>query len=146
MEPVSADTAYRLIHDIYVLLDAGDRKVLSFFGLTTSQYRVLSLLASDFAYRMTDLSDLMLCARSTITRLIDSLEQSQLVQRDPDAVDRRAQQVILTPLGRELYQRVQQAHDLSLVTRLGTLEADERAELVRRLTQVRDSLRATLDS
>jgi DNA-binding MarR family transcriptional regulator len=149
MEPLSFEIptttrSYRLIHEIYVLLDAGDRQVLSAFDLTTSQYRVLSLLVANAAYRMTDLSDILLCARSTITRLIDSLEQAHLVQRNADGVDRRAQQVVLTPMGRERWQQAQQAHEQSLMQRMAALSSDEQADLVQRLEQMRDSLRIVL--
>jgi len=149
MEPLSfeiptTNRSYRLIHEIYVLLDAGDRQVLSAFDLTTSQYRVLSLLVANAAYRMTDLSDILLCARSTITRLIDSLEQAHLVQRNADGVDRRAQQVVLTPMGRERWQQAQQAHEQSLMQRMAALSSDEQADLAQRLEQMRDSLRIVL--
>ena len=47
---------YRLIHDIYVQLDDGDRRVLRQFGLTTSQYAVLRLLDPEKGRRPIDLS------------------------------------------------------------------------------------------
>lgn len=142
----TATRCYRLIHDIYVLLDAGDRQVLSALGLTASQYRILVLLANGPSHRMTDLSDMMLCARSTVTRLIDTLESAHLVQRDPDEMDRRAQQVGLTTAGRDLLQRAQQAHDQSLADRLAPMTLNQQADLAQMLEQMRSRLRANLDS
>ena len=47
---------YRLIHDVYVLLDFGDRLVLDPFGLTTTQFRLLNLIDPDNGLRLTRLS------------------------------------------------------------------------------------------
>ena len=69
---------YRMIHDIYVQLDDGDRRVLSDFNLTNSQYAMLMLLDADKEQRLIDLSENMLVARSTITRLIDQMEEMDL--------------------------------------------------------------------
>src|SRR6185369_13928985 len=92
---VSVHQQYRMLHDIYVLLDDGDRRVLENFGLTTSQYSVLMLLDPTEGRRLTTVSDRLLRARSTITRIVDQLEEARLVQRVADPEDRRAQRVVL---------------------------------------------------
>lgn len=123
---------YRLFHDIYVQLDAGDRLILSGFGLTTAQYRILFLLdpTSEQGERLTDLSDRLLCARSTVTRLIDGLEAAGWVTRDDHSSDRRAQSVLLTPAGIELRARAIEAHERSLVERMSLLGVDEQQALL----------------
>jgi len=45
---------------------------------------VLVLLDPDYGQRLMTLSDRMLCARSTITRLIDQMEAANLVHRITD--------------------------------------------------------------
>lgn len=137
---------YRIIHDIYVLLDDGDQRVLSEFDLTASQYGVLNLLDTHEGQRLTTLSDRLLCARSTITRIIDQLEQDGLVRRVGDAEDRRAQRVVLTPKGEAQRQRVRTSHENSLERRLSILSLDEYQQLHRLLAKLRDGLRAQLDS
>jgi DNA-binding MarR family transcriptional regulator len=131
---------YRLIHDIYVLLDASDRRVLEPFSLTTAQFRILSLLDTQPEWRLTDLSDAMLCARSTITRLIDTLENSGWIQRTNDPIDRRVQQVRLTPSGVERIRSARIAHQKSLEARLGELNNPSQEELL----SILESLRAHL--
>ena len=121
---------YRLIHDIYVLLDAGDRRVLEQFKLTPSQYRVLTLLAAEPEWRLIDLSQAMLCARSTITRVVDGLEAAGLVCRIDHPADRRAQRLTLTAEGRELLDRAQVAHAQSLEQRLGVANIDVQENLM----------------
>ncbi len=137
--------SYRLVHDIYVVLDAGDRLVLSQYDLTSSQYRVLTLLDDQSGKRLTDLSDMLLCARSTITRLIDNLENRGLVHRRDDADDRRAQWVALTPIGIDLRERVIAVHERSLEQRLETLTPEEQNMLRIMLDKMLTSLRTDLN-
>ena len=137
---------YRLIHDIYVLLDDGDRRVLSRFNLSNSQYNVLNLLDAQHGQRLTTLSDRLLCARSTITRIIDQLEQDGLVRRIDDADDRRAQRVVLTTEGEVRLKQVRLSHENSLERRMSDLSAAESRQLHRLLMRLRNGLRAQLDS
>jgi DNA-binding MarR family transcriptional regulator len=143
---IPAYEQYRIIHDIYVLLDDGDQRVLNNFRLTALQYGVLNLLDADEGQRLTTLSDQLLCARSTITRIIDQLERDGLVRRVGDAEDRRAQRVVLTPKGEAQRTQVRTLHEDSLERRLSILSLDEYQQLHWLLTKLRDGLRAQLDS
>ncbi len=54
---------------------------------------------------MTVLGERLMLSKSTITRIVDQLEERSWVRRIPDPVDRRAQDVILTPEERASAQR-----------------------------------------
>lgn len=136
---------YRLIHDIYVLLDAGDRRVLQQFDLTASQYRVLTLLAAEPEWRLIDLSQAMLCVRSTVTRIVDSLEGAGLVRRVDHPADRRAQRLTLTPDGRQLLDRAQAAHTQALEQSLGLADSASQEHLMGLLQSLRAHLSVHLD-
>jgi len=144
--PCSIFAQYRMIRDIYVLLEDGDRRVLNRFNLTPSQYEVLSLLDIEESQRLTMLSERLLCARSTITRIIDQLEQAGLVRRITDADDRRAQRVMLTPAGAALLQRARSSHRDSLVSRISVLSEGENRQLDQLLNKLHRGLRAQLDA
>ncbi|GAB4481704.1 MAG: MarR family transcriptional regulator [Anaerolineae bacterium] len=135
---------YRLIHDIYVLLDDGDRRLLGEFNLTTSQYAVMRVLDMEKGQRLTTLSEKVLKSKSTVTRIIDQLEQAQLVKRNLDPHDRRAQRVVLTGSGADLLRQVQAAHAQSLHRRLAALDDRERAAFCRALKKLRASLAVDL--
>ena len=90
---------YRIIQDLATLLDHADRLVLRPFNLSTIQYNALLLLNTEEGWRLTDLSDRLLCERSTVTRLIDYLESEGLISRCADPADRRSQRVTLTAAG-----------------------------------------------
>ncbi|MCU0495663.1 MAG: MarR family transcriptional regulator [Chloroflexaceae bacterium] len=135
---------YRMIHDLYVLLDDGDQRVFRAFDLSTSQYAVLVLLDNEQGKRLTDLSAQLLFDKSTITRIVDRLEQSELVRRIADPDDRRAQRVVLTPTGAIRRARAQAAHLESVEQRLAVLDELEHDQLVALLAKLRVGLRVHL--
>lgn len=139
--PSNAHRLYRLIHDLYVVIDAGDRDVLEPFGLTPSQYRVLVLLDADYGQRLITLSDRLLVARSTITRLIDQMEDAGWVHRVDDPSDRRAQHVALTPMGLTLRNQAYAAHEHSIEDRMGVLAERDQQRLIDFFLRMRAALR-----
>lgn len=143
---MTAQQQYRLLHDVYVLLDDGDHRVLAEHGLTPSQYAVLLLLDSREGSRLTTVSDCLLLARSTITRIVDQLESTGLVRRESDPDDRRAQRVILTGEGEARCKAAQESHDRSVQRRLMTLDPGEHEQLLSLLVKLRQSLRDCLDA
>lgn len=132
---------YRLIHDIYVMLDDGDRRVLRAFGITLPQYRVLKALDLEDGQRLTTLSDTLLRAKSTITRIVDQLEKDGLVRRASDEEDRRAQRVVLTPAGASLLAKASQAHAENVARRFQhALPPADREVFHRLLQELHDGL------
>jgi DNA-binding MarR family transcriptional regulator len=121
---------YRLVHDVYVLLDYGDRMVLNSFGLTTTQYRLLNLIDSAKGRRLTTLSDRLIRSKSQVTRTIDNLEVAGLIKRGSDGSDGRAQLIVLTEKGSRLRDRANREHTKSLNARFGVLNHGEQEQLV----------------
>lgn len=132
---------HRLMCDIYVLLDDGDRRVLAPLGLTPLEYSILQLLDLDQGQRLTDIGAALLCVKSTITRTVDRLEADGLVRRTPDPDDRRAQRLVLTPHGVALRERAYRAHSDSVAQRLQALSSAEREQLGQLLLKLREGLR-----
>jgi DNA-binding MarR family transcriptional regulator len=143
-DPSPVRRLYRLIHDIYVQLDDGDRRVLESFGLSSAQFAVLMALDEQSGNRITTLSERLLRAKSTITRLVDGLEKAGLVKRINDQEDRRALNVILTPEGSELRHQAELAHQRSLERRLAALPEADRYALEELLKSLRIGLHVEL--
>jgi len=68
-------------------------------GLTPGHLKVLMLLSSGEAMPMGSLAQGLSCDASTMTWLIDRLEERELVERRGLASDRRVKTVVLTPQG-----------------------------------------------
>jgi DNA-binding MarR family transcriptional regulator len=65
---LSGPEQYRMIQEVYVLLDDGDRRLLRQFQLNPTQYAALLLLADHDGVRLSDLSEHLLIDKSSTTR------------------------------------------------------------------------------
>jgi DNA-binding MarR family transcriptional regulator len=72
-------------------------------NLSLASYDVLVQLSESpgGTLRMTELAEAVLLSRSGITRLVERLEQYELVQRHPSAEDGRGVEAVITPAGQE---------------------------------------------
>lgn len=70
-------------------------------GLSLPEYGVLVTLveAPDHKLRMTELADQVLLSRSGLTRLVDRMQRSGLVDRRPCTSDARGLNAVLTEVG-----------------------------------------------
>ncbi|MCW5874173.1 MAG: MarR family transcriptional regulator [Anaerolineales bacterium] len=145
MSPLDSQKPYRLIHDVYVLMDYGDTLVFNDFDITTSQMSVLRQLDTKIGVRFTELSKRILRSKSAVTRLIDQLEAKQYVQRVDDPHDRRAQGVLLTATGAKVRAEINKKHNESLAWRFSTLGDDEQLQLAELMDKLRAGLVDLLD-
>lgn len=141
---VRSHLPHQLIHDVYVLLDDGDRRALAHTNLTPLEFNLLLQLDLEQGQRLTDVGAKLLCVKSTITRLVDRLERDGLVRRNPDPDDRRAQRLILTPRGAAVRAEALAMHNAAVERRMNLLDPEEQEQLTRLLLKLRDGLAADL--
>lgn len=67
--------------------------------------------------------------RATVTGLLDGLERDALIARHPDAHDRRALRIRLTPKGKQLASAMVAQHSRWIAGLFGTLTSAEREQL-----------------
>lgn len=128
---------YRMIQELSILLDHADRLALRPFNLNTMQYNALLLLNTEEGWRLTDLSERLLCERSTVTRLVDYLESEGLISRSADPVDRRSQRVTLTAAGLAKRDQAQAAIEQAIRERFSVLSGEEVHQLLAMLQRLR---------
>jgi DNA-binding MarR family transcriptional regulator len=136
---------YRIFQELGLLLDHADRIVLRQFNLNTLQYNALLLLNMDEGWRLTDLSERLLCERSTVTRLVDYLESEGLISRTADPVDRRSQRVTLTVAGLARRDQAQAAIEQAIRERFGILSSEEVHGLLSMLKRLRGVVAAEVE-
>ena len=96
----------------YLLNRAGARIAAAFseeirpLGATLQMWRVLAALRERDGCRMGDLSETTSIEVSTLTRLVDTMEERGLVSRRRDSADARAVMLYVAPAGRRLTQRI----------------------------------------
>jgi DNA-binding MarR family transcriptional regulator len=78
-------------------------------GLSLSRHRALSIVAGIAPCTMSELADFSAVDRTTLTRTVDQLVESGLVERATPRADRRQVVLTLTEAGRETCARSMQA-------------------------------------
>lgn len=76
------------------------RKMLADVGITEQQWRVLRMLQEGGPMKPTRIADAACLLLPSLTRILQKLEEKELIARSPDAADRRKQIVSITEQGR----------------------------------------------
>jgi DNA-binding MarR family transcriptional regulator len=123
----------------YDRLRAMEDELFARYDLTPQQYNVLRLLRRDHPnpIRTLDLASRLVSRAPDITRMLDKLEQRQLVVRDRPADNRRVVRIGITAAGLELLEKLHEplrdCHD----RQLGHLTRNELKSLVTLLQAAR---------
>lgn len=93
-----------LVHDVSRIRRTVMDQIMRPYGITRSQWTVLSALSrgGNDGMMQVDLARLMEVGKVTVGGLIDRLEATGHVERRPDATDRRAKRVYITEQGHEV--------------------------------------------
>jgi len=111
--------------------------------LDRARYIVLRAVAEHAPARTTDLAEQVGVDQSTMSRHVAQLERAGYVQRVPDADDRRASSLSLTPAGRRVMERVVDArHDLIEAALTGWSD-DDRAQVAPLLARLANDFHRT---
>ncbi|HEX6313093.1 MAG TPA: MarR family transcriptional regulator [Acidimicrobiia bacterium] len=126
-----AEHVWRQIYGFFWMHREEHLAVLQELGLTPGHMKALFVLDLDEPYSMGTLAGALSCDASTMTWLVDSLEERGIVERQTTAKDRRVKTVVLTPLGAktkaELLERLYQPPQALLDLESEQLEALDRA-------------------
>ena len=94
----------KLVHDLDMQSNARMREWVAGLRLTVAQASALREMTGPMTMR--ELAGRMSCEPSNATVVIDKLETLRLIERRPHPTDRRAKQLVLTPEGAELRERL----------------------------------------
>ncbi|MFE9423284.1 MarR family winged helix-turn-helix transcriptional regulator [Kitasatospora sp. NPDC006697] len=138
----STDTTGHAIARVARLHRAAAERMLRRSGLHAGQELLMMALWERGALPQGELIELLGLDASTVTRMVQRLEQAGFVRRSRSALDRRAVIVEPTAAARALREQVGGIwRDLEQLTVAG-LDSGERAELVRLLAAVERNLSA----
>lgn len=137
----------RLCFQVLSLAAAIDRDcaaLLAPHGLSEGRFVLLFLLdaAGEGGLAPKDLAQRAGISRATVTGLLDGLAHEGLVERLPDAQDRRALRIQLTPRGRALARPLLARHGRWIASLFSALNGRERQQLARLLDKVASPLAA----
>jgi MarR family 2-MHQ and catechol resistance regulon transcriptional repressor len=114
--------------------------------LTRTQLEILSILGEGFEQTVSDLARRLFLTQSAVTQTVDSLVRRSLVERLPDASDRRIVRLVLSDEGRRLVGRVRelrQQHLQDLVAQLSPEELEALISAMRNVTAFIESFQET---
>lgn len=121
------------------------REVAARYGVTATQLTVLKLLHQIGDLRLGDLSRRISAQNSTVTGIVDRMEEAKLVERIRDEDDRRAWRIALTPLGRRVAERAQVSPWETLREALAELPRDDKRKLVQILGQLAENVQRAVE-
>ncbi len=91
-----------LIHDVSRLRRSAFDRCLKPLNITRSQWWVLAYLSREDGMTQSQLAEQLDLGKVAIGGLLDRLEKSGLVRREPDPTDRRVKRVLLCAKSKEL--------------------------------------------
>jgi DNA-binding MarR family transcriptional regulator len=94
-----AEQVWRQMYGFFWLHRDEHLAVIRELGLTPGHMKALFVLELDEPRPMGAMAEALVCDASTVTWLVDSLEERGIVERRPLPTDRRVKTVVLTPLG-----------------------------------------------
>ncbi len=122
-------------HHRFSLFDAEIHR-LSGSGLTAPQAKVLFCLGNTDGLTCSEITDVTLITKGTLTGVIDRLEEKGLVKRWGDADDGRIIIVALTRAGDRLFKREYPRYLEKLKTQFDGISARDREQASRQLEQI----------
>jgi MarR family transcriptional regulator, transcriptional regulator for hemolysin len=111
------------------------------FGITRAQWVVLVRLDRFEGLKQSELAEMMDLQPITLTRLLDRLCGSGLIERRPDPNDRRAHRLYLTAAARPLLERFGDYGEELIATALAGVDRAAVERMVAELAIVKENLR-----
>lgn len=138
--PINREFGF-ILNDVARLLRTYADYKAAQFGITRAQWAVLVRLERSEGLNQTELADMLDLQPITLTRLLDKLSDSGLIERRPDPGDRRAKRLFLTPAARPLLKRLAELGEETMTSTLAGLEREGIEQMVSQLALVKENLR-----
>lgn len=105
------------------------REILNDFNISIPQFTALQILIYNGELTIGELSKKMSLACSTITDLVDRMENNELVVRKKDEKDKRVVRIEVLPLGHEIVGKVLEERVKYLEMKTSELTEEEKSSL-----------------
>jgi MarR family transcriptional regulator, transcriptional regulator for hemolysin len=114
------------------------------FGITRAQWVVLARVDRSEGLKQSELADMLDLQPISLTRLLDKLCDSGLIERRADPADRRAKRLFLTPAARPLLEKLGELGEDLMATALAGVEAESVERMIAQLGVVKENLRQAI--
>jgi MarR family transcriptional regulator, transcriptional regulator for hemolysin len=141
--PLEREVAFN-INDVARLLKTYADQRARDFGMTRAQWAVLARVERSEGLKQCELADTLDLQPITLTRLIDRLCDSGLIERRPDPDDRRAKRLYLTPAARPVLDGLTRLGQDIMATVLAGIEPAAVEQLLAHLLTLKTNLRSAI--
>ena len=142
MPPPSPNREFAfMLNDVARLLRTYADYKASQFGMTRAQWAVLVRVDRSEGLNQSELAEVLDLQPITLTRLLDKLCDSGLIERRPDPADRRAKRLFLTPAARPLLERLSVLGEETVAGALAGVEGESVVQMISELSLVKENLR-----
>jgi MarR family transcriptional regulator, transcriptional regulator for hemolysin len=114
------------------------------YGITRAQWSVIVRLDRHEGLKQSKLAEILDLQPITLTRLLDRLCDSGLIERRADPADRRANRLFLTPAARPLLQRLAGLSEELMSTALDGVDRSAVTMMLSNLSTVKENLRQAI--
>jgi MarR family transcriptional regulator, transcriptional regulator for hemolysin len=140
---INREFAFTINDVARMLKTAADYKARQ-FGTTRAQWAVLARLDRFEGLKQSELADMLDLQPITLTRLVDRLCESGLIERRSDPNDRRAKRLFLTPAARPLLDRLGVLGEELMAKAFAGVGRDAIEQIVAQLAIVKENLRQAI--
>jgi MarR family transcriptional regulator for hemolysin len=141
--PVEREIAFNISDVARLLRTYADQRARE-FGTTRAQWAVLARLERSEGLKQCELADTLDLQPITLTRLIDRLCDSGLIERRSDPDDRRAKRLYLTPAARPVLDGLARLGKDMMATVLAGIEPTAVEQLLAHLLILKTNLRSAI--
>lgn len=133
-----------LISDVARLLRTHADQRARAFGMTRAQWAVLARLESNEGLKQSELAEMLDLQPITLTRLVDRLCASGLIERRADASDRRVKRLYLTAQARPLMDRLAALGQDMMENVLEGFDVAAIERMITELSRTKENLKAAI--
>jgi MarR family transcriptional regulator for hemolysin len=132
------------LNDVARLLRTYADQRAAAYGITRAQWAVMARLDRSEGLKQTELAELLDLQPITLTRLLDRLSDSGLIERRGDPEDRRAKRLFLTAAARPLLEHLDRRAEELMATALAGIDPASVKLMQAHLTTVKGNLREAI--
>jgi MarR family transcriptional regulator for hemolysin len=114
------------------------------YGVTRAQWAVLARLDRFEGLKQSELAEMLDLQPISLTRLLDRLSESGLIERRADPNDRRAKRLFLTPAARPLLERLGELGEDLIGEAVKGVSREGVEQIVSQLAIVKENLRQAI--
>jgi MarR family transcriptional regulator for hemolysin len=141
--PIKREMAFTIMDVARLIKTYADQRARQ-FGISRAQWAVLIRIERTEGLKQSELAEMLDLQPITLTRLLDRLADSGLIERRADPNDRRANRLYLMPAAKPLLGQLTELGADMMETVLEGLSATSIERMLKELSAVKDNLRAAI--